>query len=117
SHEQPGRSGAGLFEPSKTRRDNPRNAPQCWGKEAGLMPARLKPVDRSGRQPRLSSGVLDTRAQRVSVPCRARAAIGLSLITLVDLNLMGQVPVLLGPRIQGCVTCVKSLCVSHLYLL
>jgi len=71
------------------------------GKEAGLLPARLE-LSAADRvvDPPLSSGVLDTRAQRILVPRHTREAIGLGLITQHDPRLIGQAPVLLRPWIS-----------------
>src|SRR5438132_11003287 len=81
---------------------------------------------RGGAFPRLvtsrSFGVPDTRAWRILMPGRLRQAIGFGLITLEDFSLTGQIPTLFRPWVHRrvvrfMVACLRSLYVSHLYLL
>src|SRR5437870_760107 len=60
--------------------------------------------DATDRVITLLSSVLETRAQHILVPGRLRQAHGHGSIALVDLTLVGQVPMLLRPRIRRVVS-------------
>jgi hypothetical protein len=67
---------------------------QSWGP----LPARFEPVQPIGLP--LSSGVLDTRRQRILVTRRSSQAIGLGSIAPVDSPLFGQIPARLPKHLR-----------------